>query len=293
MAGSARELKKRIKVVKSTQQITKAMKMVAAAKLKVAQTKIDAAAPYTDKMQEILNNLLKAADNLSHPLTETRAEVEKICLIAYTSDRGLCGSFNSNLIRKAQTFVNEMTKQGKEVSIFPIGRRSLAFFTKNGYKIVDSQIGLKPQMSFANSKAISERVKALYTGGQFDAIYFSYPRFKNIVTSIPTTFQFLPLEPKAASSDGPVSSQTDYIFEPAADQLFNTLIPRYVDMQFFRLLIESMTSEYAAQMTAMTAATDNASEVIRSLSIVYNKVRQGSITAELLDIVGGVNALEG
>ncbi len=291
MAGGARELKKRIKVVKNTQQITNAMKMVAAAKLKVAQTRMEATGPYTDKMQEILNNLLLAAADLSHPLTGKQIEAKRIALVLYTSDRGLCGSFNSNMIRKARTYIADTEKGGKKVALFTIGRRGNAYFSKRDYDVVADYSGINPSMTFQEAKELSSRIKEIYTGRDFDAVYLCYPKFKNMVTSIPTVFQFLPLVPETAVAEN--AAQADYIFEPDVEHLFNSLIPRYVDMQFFRLLIESMTSQFAAQMTAMTAATDNAEEVVRSLTITYNKVRQSAITSELLDIVGGVNALEG
>ncbi len=292
MAGGARALKRRIKVVKNTQQITNAMKMVAAAKLKVAQAKVEAAIPYTDKMQEILNNLLQATGELSHPLTEKKDSVKRIILVAFTSDRGLCGSFNTNMIRKAHRFVNDAEKKGWETTLAPIGQRGFKYFSKRKFDILANYTGLEPTLTFRDAKKISEGIKEAFMTGGYDAVYICYPKFRNVVSVIPTTFQFLPLAPGEPGSEED-AAHSDYIFEPEAEKLFNSLIPRYVDMQFFRLLIESMTSEFATRMTAMTAATDNAEEVVKDLSIKYNKMRQSTITAELLDIVGGAKALEG
>lgn len=291
MAAGERALKRRIKVVKNTQQITKAMKMVAAAKLKVAQTKIEAAAPYTDKMEEILNNLLQATQDLTHPLTETRNEIKRVLVVVYTSDRGLCGSFNTNMIRKAQSFIKELQSEGKDVAIYAVGKRGYNFFSKRNYHIQDHEEGLQPSLSFLEAKEISQKIKDLYVNEIYDIVHMCYPKFINTVSIVPSIRQFLPLEPEMPDEEQ-TASHADYIFEPEAEELFNSLIPRYVDMQFYRLLIESLTSEFAARMTAMTAATDNADEVIRDLTIKYNKMRQSAITAELLDIVGGANALE-
>ncbi|OQY26981.1 MAG: ATP synthase F1 subunit gamma [Candidatus Cloacimonetes bacterium 4572_55] len=290
MAGGARALKRRIKVVKNTQQITNAMKMVAAAKLKVAQAKIEAAAPYTDKMQEILNRLLQGTDKLSHPLTVEKEGNNRLALVIFTSDRGLCGSFNSNLIRKGQTFVDSLLKEGKQVSLMAVGERGYAYFSKRKYRVIASHTGLEPKIRFQDCKRIGDRIKELYTEDDFDSVHICYPKFKNTMTVIPTVIPFLPLAAEISPSN---ESDTDYIFEPEVEKLYNSLIPRYVDMQLFRLLIESMTSEYATRMTAMTAATDNADEVIDNLTITYNKMRQSAITSELLDIVGGANALSG
>ena len=291
MAGGARALKRRIKVVKNTQQITKAMKMVAAAKLKVAQVKNEAATPYSDKMQHILDNLLAANQDLQHPLTQARETVKNIALVIITSDRGLCGSYNSNLIRQAQQFISTCKKNDQSVSLYCIGRRGADFFSKRDFQMIDRYTGLTPSITIHDARVISSRIKEFYTDGNFDSVYICYAKFINVVTIRPSVIQFLPLIPEKKESKLFVAKE--YIFEPEADKLFNSLIPRYVDMQVYRLLIESMTSEFAARMTAMTAATDNADEVIRALTIKYNKVRQSAITAELLDIVGGANALEG
>ncbi|RMH70922.1 MAG: ATP synthase F1 subunit gamma [Gemmatimonadetes bacterium] len=287
MAAGVRELKRRIKVVKNTQKITRAMEMVAAAKLKVAQTKIEAAAPYTDKMQGILNNLLASSGTLEHALTEVRPTVNRILLVLLTSDRGLCGSFNANINRLAQNFIKE---QGQDrVDIFAIGRRGRDFFTKRGYNVVDSETGLNPKLTFMDARQISDRIKTAFIHGGYDEVHICYAEFKNVAAQIPTHFRFLPLQPEATEE---IQLNNDYIFEPEAATLFNSLIPRYVDTQVYRLLIESLTSEFAARMRAMKTATDNAKDVIRTLTIKYNKTRQAAITAELMDIVGGANALE-
>ncbi len=288
MAGGARELKRRINVVKNTQKITRAMKMVAAAKLKVAQNKIEATAPYTDKMQSILNNLLGATQTLEHPLTSVRQPIDKILLVHLTSDRGLCGSFNTNINRTGQTFVDELGKD--RVDLFAIGRRGRDFFHKRGYNVIESKEGLTPKITFTEARQISERIKTAFTNGKYDEVHICYAKFKNVGSQQPTVFRFLPLKPEVSDQ---IAIQRDYIFEPDAAKLFSSLIPRYVDTQIYRLLIESLTSEFAARMKAMTIATDNADDVIRDLSIRYNKTRQAAITAELMDIVGGANALEG
>lgn len=286
-AAGARTLKRRIKSVKNTQKITRAMKMVASSRLKVAQRKIEAAAPYTDKMQDILNNLLAAKTDLEHPLTEVRDSVEKILLVHITSDRGLCGSFNTNLNRTAETFISELGKD--RVDLFTIGRKGNLFFKKREYTIFDSEDGLTPSMTFVEARQISERIREAFINGKYDEVHICYAKFINPAVQRPTTFRFLPLQPEI-SKEAEVNQ--DYIFEPEADQLFNSLIPRYVDTQIYRLLIESLTSEFAARMRAMTIATDNADEVIRDLTIQYNKTRQAAITSELMDIVSGANALE-
>lgn len=298
MAG-IREIRRRIRVVKNIQQITKAMKMVAVAKLKVAQNRVLATDPYAKKMESVMNHLLESLGNLEdetkkikHPFITPKETEKTVGLVIITSDRGLCGSFNTNVLRKAQESIKNLSPA--KVKIITIGRRGHDYLKKRDFEIIGHYTKLSPSTSFNDIKKISERIKELYLSGELDAVYFCYTHFITMMNVKPVLMKFLPLSVNKEISDSSdnVKYSVKYIMEPEPVKLLNDFLPKYVDMKVYQIILESFTSEFAARMSAMTLASDNAEELKKALTITYNKIRQTSITKELLDIVGGAEALK-
>ncbi len=281
------DLRRRIRSVKNTQQITKAMKMVAAAKLRRAQERVLASRPYAELYTKMLADVAGAAasggGDLSHPLLEVRDE-KKILLVLVTSDRGLAGAFNSNLIKAAQNFLAE--NKGKEIHIEAIGRKGRDFFARRDIKMHGENLGVVEKARFADASAIATKVAKAYENGDFDAVYLIYNEFKSVMTQKLTLTKLLPV---AVSGSG---EPKDYIYEQPPAQLLGTLLPKYVETGIYRSMLESAASEHAARMTAMDAASSNASDVIESLTLTLNRVRQAGITKEIIEIVSGAAALE-
>lgn len=281
---SMRDLKRRIKSVKSTQQITKAMKMVAAAKLRRAQEGVLAARPFANKAKDVLANVATSANNdFFHPLLAVR-EPEKIAYVLITADRGLCGGFNANLIRKTNTEI----KAFNDLSLIPVGRKGRDFFRKTDVKMEAQFTGLGDSIRFEQAKEIAKVLIDGYTEKKFDEVYVVFSEFVSVLTQRPTTIKLLPIE----TPDEKEASNTDYIYEPSAEEVLSTLLPKYVETTIYRTLLESKASELGAKMTAMSAATDNANEMIEKLTLSFNRARQAAITREISEIVGGAAALE-
>ncbi len=279
---SMRDIKRRIKSVKSTQQITKAMKMVAAAKLRRAQERVVQARPFAKELSETLGRLVAVAKDAAHPLLEVR-ESKSIGYVVITADRGLAGGYNANLIRKANTEIKELG----EVSLVTVGRKSRDFFRRIGRPIKSEFVGLGEDIDFSTAKEIANTVMNLYTSGEFDEVYLVYTEFVTALTQKPTTIKLLPVQTPEQS--GP---QLDYIYEPSPEAVLNVLLPKYVETTLFRALLESKASEHGARMTAMGSATENAKEMIDKLTLSFNRARQAAITREISEIVGGAAALD-
>lgn len=288
MAGAGtREYKRRIRSVTNTQQITKAMKMVSAAKLRRAQEAAEASRPYTETLQGTLARLSGVAFDVKHPLLSKREEVRKVGYLVITADRGLCGAYNSNLIKAANSAIEEDERK-VENGIIAVGRKARDYYRKRSG--LDAEfVNLGDKISYADAREIGQYIMNAYENEEIDEVYVVYAKFVNVLRQIPTVTKLLPLEP-------PVDEEgqghlVDYIYEPSAEEILLTLLPRYVGSQIYNALLESKASEHGARMTAMGNATENAAEIIDSLTLAMNKARQAAITDEILDIVGGAEAL--
>ncbi|MBC9784516.1 F0F1 ATP synthase subunit gamma [Heliobacterium chlorum] len=287
MAGM-RDIKRRIRSIKSTQQITKAMKMVAAAKLRRAQEKVTQARPYAKRVQGVLSRLVAAVQDVNHPLLETR-DVKHTGYVIVTADRGLCGGYNGNIIRK----VHQDVKGRNDVSLVCVGRKGRDFFRRTGKKIEAEYVGLGEDITYAMAKEIAGKVMALYQEGVFDKVELVFTEFFSALTQKPIQMQLLPIPSpsgEAAGDDGNGVGPL-YEFEPSAEAVLSELLPRYVENQIYRALLESKASEQGARMTAMGSATDNAKEMIDKLTLSFNRARQAAITKEISEVVGGAAAL--
>jgi F-type H+-transporting ATPase subunit gamma len=285
--ANLKEIRNRITSVSSTMQITSAMKMVSAAKLKKAQDAITAMRPYAQKLTELLQNLSATLDGDAGGEFTTQREVKKILLVAITSNRGLCGAFNSNIIKEAKNRSDYYA--GKQVDIFAIGKKGNDVLKKT-FTINDNQSTIFDSLTFENVGIIADAITERFVSGDYDKVELIYNQFKNAATQIIQTEQYLPLAP--IKSDIPVSTG-DYIFEPSKEEIVLTLIPKSLKIQLYKAIRDSFASEHGARMTAMHKATDNATELRNQLKLTYNKARQAAITNEILEIVGGAEALKG
>jgi F-type H+-transporting ATPase subunit gamma len=285
--ANLKEIRNRITSISSTMQITSAMKMVSAAKLKKAQDAITAMRPYAEKLTELLQNLSASLDGDVGGEFTTQREVKKVLIVAITSNRGLCGAFNTNVIKEAKN--RSEYYAGKQVDIFAIGKKGNDILSKT-LSVIDNQSSIFDHLTFDNVAAIADTLTQKFVAGEYDRIELVYNQFKNAATQIVQTEQFLPLAP--IQSDKPVSTG-DYIFEPAKDEIVLTLIPKALKTQLYKGIRDSFASEHGARMTAMHKATDNATDLRDQLKLTYNKARQAAITNEILEIVGGAEALKG
>ena len=289
---SLKEVKNRITSVISTQQITKAMRMVAASKLRKSQDKIHQVRPFAGKLQHIVSNLTAAigSDNDDDWYAAKRAE-NKILIVAITSDRGLCGAFNSTVLKAAVKLVQEKYSSQfnkGNVTILPLGKRSMEYFSKRKFSCQDSYWGIFGQLNFENSSKAGDHIIDTFKKGGYDKVEIVYNEFKNVATQILKVEQFLPLTLASSS----VGNPPDYIFEPNAEELLAGLIPKLLNVQLYRAILESNAAEHAARMTAMDKASENAGELLKELKLAYNRSRQAAITKEILEIVGGAEALK-
>lgn len=283
--ANLKEIRNRIASVKSTMQITSAMKMVSAAKLKKAQDAITAMRPYADKLTELLQSLSATLDADSGSKFAQQREVNNVLLVAITSNRGLCGAFNSNIIKECSRLASE-DYSGKNVSLVTIGKKGNDILSKS-LNVVENNNAIFDDLTFENGAEIAQMLMDKFIEGDFDKIEIIYNRFKNAATQIVTTEQFLPIVPV----EGESSVNSDYIFEPSKAEIVEQLIPKSLKTQLFKAIRDSFASEHGARMTAMHKATDNAGELRDSLTLTYNKARQAAITNEILEIVGGAEAL--
>ena len=285
--ANLKEIRNRITSVSSTMQITSAMKMVSAAKLKKAQDAITAMRPYAEKLTELLQNLSATLEGDVGGEFITQREVKKVLIVAITSNRGLCGAFNTNVIKEVK--VRSGYYAGKQVDVFAIGKKGNDVLSKT-LSVIDNQSPVYDRLTFENVSVIAELLIEKFTKGEYDKIELIYNQFKNAATQIVKTEQFLPLASLKANNN---LSVADYIFEPSKEEIVLTLIPKALKTQLYKGIRDSFASEHGARMTAMHKATDNATELRDQLKLTYNKARQAAITSEILEIVGGAEALKG
>ncbi len=285
--ATIREIRRRITAVKSTQKITRAMQMVAAAKLRRAQENMLKARPYAKQLDDLIGRVAMRTKRDLHPLLSERAEVNKILLIVVTADSGLCGAFNSNAIKAAQRFVEQ--HEGTQVDLFCVGRKGRDFFKKRDYTLVGEKVLFFNHMKYADSVDIISQVKDLFLEGGYDQVDVLFNEFKSAIQHVEQKKQLLPLEPSEPEEG---VNQIDYLYEPDEFKIFDRLIPYHLEIQLWRVLLESLAAEMGAKMAAMDAATENANELLNTLSITYNRARQALITNEISEIVGGAEGLQ-
>ena len=287
--ATLRDIQRRIRSVQSTQKITRAMKLVAAAKLRRAQERILAARPYANKMAELLGHLVSGADGDGHPLLEQR-EGPRRQIVIITADRGLAGAFNSSIIRRGVELIRESS--AAELTLVVVGRKARDFFRRRPYTIKRDMIGFWDRLAYSHACELADYFMQQYLDNEVDEVFLLYNEFRSVAFQRPVRVRLLPI-PRAETGAGEEAAEgVDYIYEPSAGAILGDLLPRHVRMQVYRALMESLAGEYGARMTAMEAATKNAKDMIDILTIQYNKARQEKITKELLDIVGGAEALK-
>ena len=279
------DLRRRIRSVKNTQQITKAMKMVAAAKLRRAQERMYAARPYAAGLREILSSVATRVDVSRHPLLQQRETEDKILFLIVTADRGLCGAFNTNIIRAAQNAIVERRWSG--VELLPIGRKGNDAFKRRQWPIRRQATGVFQALSLDKAREIAEEAIQDFLSGEIDAVYVIYNEFKSIMAQQIRVERLLPIE---RAFDAPQETAIEYLYEPAPEQILDDLLPKHIEFQIYRILLESAAAEQGARMTAMESATKNASDMIGSLTLSYNRIRQAAITKEIIEIVSGAAA---
>jgi F-type H+-transporting ATPase subunit gamma len=279
------DIRRRIRSVKNTQQITKAMKMVSTAKLRRAKDRVFNARPYANQVVSVLNSLVMRAEQKSHPLLEDRGD-EKMLVVVVTADKGLCGAFNVNVIKAAQAFMNE--NRGKNLILGCVGRKGRDFFRRRSIPIAQEYINFS-DLNFDRAKEIARKLMEAYLDRRFDAIYIIYNEFKSVMQQRIVVERLLPISQLPAPQG---EQQVDYIYEQTPEEIFDSLIPKYFEVQVFKALLESAAAEHGARMTAMEAATNNATELIEALTLTMNRARQAGITKEIIEIVSGAAALE-
>jgi len=285
--ATLRDIRRRIRSVESTQKITRAMKLVAAAKLRRAQERLLSGRPYAAKMAELLSSLVRRAEGEAHPLLVRRPPARKR-LVIITADKGLCGAFNSNILRASLAFLRQ---QGEtSVTLVVVGKKARDFYRRRPYEVKSEMLGFFDRLAYSHAQELAGGLMQEYLAGEVDEVHLMYNEFRSVAVQRVTREQLLPIEP-AEATEGQGDVTGDYIYEPSPDAILEAILPRHVTTQVYRALMESVAGEYGARMTAMEAATKNAKEMIGVLTIQYNKARQERITRELLDIVGGAEAL--
>lgn len=286
---SLKDIKRKVSAVQKTKQITRAMNMVAASKFKSAQLRMDNFRPYAGKFMDVLNSLALRVESISHPLLAVR-DPKRIRVICMTSDRGLCGGFNTNLIKATERFLAEKTKEGKEISLITIGRKGRDFFRKK-INVVGQRVDILGKFDITSAASIAREVINPFIQEEYDELYLIYNQFVNVAVQKPTVVRLFPLPSIGQNLDVDPEKYLDYVYEPSEESLLQKLLPMYVNVLIFRALLETSAGENGARMAAMDNATSNCEELIRSLTLKMNKARQAAITAELMDIVGGTEAL--
>ena len=292
--ANLKEVKGRIQSVVSTQQITKAMKMVAAAKLRKAQDRIVQMRPYSQKLSEIIQNVSAGeADSGDNPYSQERT-IDRVLIVVVSSDRGLCGAFNSSVFKGVKSLIAEKYSESEatgNLEILTIGKKAYEHFSKRKYKVISEYSHLIDKLSFDEAKEAAEMIMASFIDGSYDHVDIVYNEFKNVATQIVQKEQFLPIQEVEVDESEDSLNAVDYIYEPSKDFIFDELVPKSLKIQFYKTLLESNASEHGARMTAMDKATENADELLKDLRLTYNRTRQAAITKEILEIVGGAEAL--
>ena len=286
------DIRRRVRAVKSTQQITKAMKMVAASRLRRAQERIQQARPFASEMLRVLNSLATRVESAMHPLLDERRAPRaggKALLFVISADRGLCGSFNTNAIKGASTFIVE--NPAREVALGLVGRHGRDYFARRGFEVRYEQVNLFQALHYSHAQGIAHAAVDAFTSGQVDSVYLVYNEFRSVMSQKVVVERLLPIPRLEIAPLAGGAPQIDYLYEPSPEELFTTLIPRHVEVQVYRALLESNAAFYAAQMTAMDSASRNAADMIDQLTLYMNKVRQAAITREIIEVVSGAGAL--
>jgi len=287
--ASLRDIQRRIRSVKNTQQITKAMKAVSASKLKKAQAAMMAARPYANKLVSVIGSLAARASRENHPLLAIRGS-RRVEFLILTSDRGLCSSFNTNIMKKTVALFAEKKAENCDITLNVIGRKGRDFLKRREYQIRKDWIGLSGRLSYSQAGMIAQEVMENYMKAEVDEVYIIYNEFKSAMTQIVKATKILPVEPVESADAG--ASLGDYMYEPSPETVMETLLPKHVEFQVYRALLESEASELGARMSAMDSASSNARDMIARLTLQYNKARQAAITKELMEIIGGAEALK-
>lgn len=288
--ANLKEVKQRITSVVSTQQITKAMKMVSAAKLRRAQDKIIMMRPFSKKLTAILNNVASASEGDVDLIYAEKREMKKVLLVPITSDKGLCGAFNTNVLKATSAAIAGQFA-GAEITVMPVGKKSFEFFKKSKYPLIEEFQGLFHDLSIDKIRDAANYAMNAFVKGEFDHVVLVFNEFKNVATQVVRTEQFLPMASEEIK--GEKAPETDYLLEPSREFIIQELVPKALRVQFYKAILESNASEHGARMTAMDKATENAGELLKELRLLYNRSRQAAITNEILEIVSGANALGG
>jgi F-type H+-transporting ATPase subunit gamma len=290
-AGELRVLRRRIRSVKSTQKITKAMELIAASRINRARRAVEAARPYAMMITEVISSLAVSSEVGDHPLIAPHESIRRVGLVIVTSDRGLAGAYNTNVLRRAERLAKEERDAGREVVIYSLGRKAETYFKYRQQSIAESWTGIADQPRFASACEIGDRVMKDYTAGELDRVWLVYTDFKSAMTQVSAVAQVLPVEPQ--QFEGGSAYPAQFLFEPAPEDILTMLIPRYVQHRIFAGLLEGAASEHASRQRAMKAASDNAGDIIEDLTREANRARQAAITTEISEIVGGAEALSG
>lgn len=291
--AKVREIKRRIKSTEKTRQITKTMEMVAAARIRRAQERIEATRPYTFKMMDVLANVSSHVTEAIHPLLEVHEPSEKAVIVALTSNRGLCGAFNSSIIRKTEALKEQLESEGKTVELIVIGRKGANYFKYIGLSLLAEYTGISETPSFLEAREIARVLIERYTSHQTDEAYLIFNHFKSVAEQRPVEHKLLPIKPEVVEDESEKEKAAqEYLFEPSAEEVLFHLLPTYVETLVYRALLESIASEHGARRTAMKSASDNATEMINFLTRSFNRARQSQITQEISEIVGGAEALK-
>ncbi|MBN2418699.1 MAG: ATP synthase F1 subunit gamma [Deltaproteobacteria bacterium] len=287
--ATLRDIKLKISAIKKIQQITRAMNMVASAKLRNTQSKMEKFDPYAKKFAEVLGNLASRIDSDIHPLMVKRENIANVELLLFSSDRGLCGSFNMNNFLLGEKWVKEQKDSNREYNLNLVGRKGRDYFKKRNYNISSSHVQIYGSVNISYVNKMTSDFIHKYMNGEIDELYMAYSKFVSVSKQIPTLVKLLPIEPPAAADTG--KNSTEYLCEPGAEELLIDLLPKHISVQILNAFFQNEVSEYAARMAAMDNATKNCKDMVQDLTLTFNKARQAAITAELMDIVGGAEAL--
>ncbi|HEV3472397.1 MAG TPA: F0F1 ATP synthase subunit gamma [Actinomycetota bacterium] len=287
MAGKLRAVKRRISSVQSTQKITRAMELIASARIMKAQRRVEAARPYADEMRNLMASVAKNASNIDHPLLQQKETINTVGLIVIAGDRGLAGAYNSNVIRAAERNVRDIDN----VRLFLSGKKAISYFRFRGYDVSDSWTGYSDQPKIANARAVAKAATDAFSAGDVDEVRLAYTKFESALTQRPVLVNLLPIPRSEFEEEEDTGPRANYVFEPEPEDILSYLLPRYVEGAVLQGMLEAAASEHAARRRAMKAATDNANELIDSLTRAYNQARQAEITTEIMEVVGGAEAL--
>lgn len=289
--ATLRDILRKIGAVKKTQQITRAMNMVAAARLRSTQGRMESFKPYAGKFAEVLGSLATGIDPETHPLLVKKEEVSRVELLHFTADRGLCGSFNINTINRASKWIKEQQENGRDYGLTLVGKKGRDYFRRKGFNITESHIQMYGKIDISFINQMTGNFTRRYLSDEVDEVHMIYTRFIGMVKQEPTLVKLIPIEPPQREEETEETA-AEYLCEPSAGELLRELLPKHISVQIFNAFLQNEVSEHAARMAAMDNATKNCSEMVENLTLVYNKARQAAITAELMDIVGGAEAIK-